>query len=444
MDKDKIWKSILDHLRSELSPTNFSYFKQTSISEITQSSIILSVPTQFFAETLRQKFLLQINQAIYQILEQNLAVEFIIDSSKLTKGSFETEDEEDLFSIPMYTSASIPATPLNTKYTLDSFVVGLSNNLAFAAAQAVVANPGISYNPLFIYGHSGVGKTHLMQAIGNELFRKNPHLKILYAPSEKFMNDFVESIQTKQMGAFRSKYRNCDLFLIDDVQFISGRDAMQEEFFHTFNEIYSKSLQIILTSDKPPGEIQKLEPRLVSRLQGGLMVDIQLPDFDTRMAIIKSKLLEKNDDLPEDILRFIAETTASNTRELEGKITQVLSLKFQGQPVTLDMAKAKLGQSTIKTTRLDYKKVISEINQYFNVKTTDLTGPRRQKELVLPRQIAMFLLYNECKLPLEKVGQILGGRDHTTIMHGVKKIEEAQDRDREVQNILGELMQQLI
>jgi chromosomal replication initiator protein len=334
---------------------------------------------------------------------------------------------------------------LNPKYSLSNFVVGLTNNLAFAAAQAVAQNPGTTYNPLFIYGPSGVGKTHLMHAIGNTITAKDPRAKLVYVTSERFMNDFVDSIQNKKTNEFRSRYRNCSLLLIDDIQFIAGKDSTQEEFFHTFNELSTKNAQIVLTSDRPPNDMQKLETRLMSRFQGGLMVDIQLPDFDTRMAILRAKLSERGDTLPEEVLQLIAENITSNTRELEGKLISILSLlKLTNQPPTLEFIRAQIGKSTNAPGQtIDQKQVMTLIHRYFNIKPQDLTGPRRQKELVMPRQIAMYLLYEDCHLPFEKVGSLLGGRDHTTILHGVEKIKVAIDRDREIARIILDLRQQL-
>jgi chromosomal replication initiator protein len=353
------------------------------------------------------------------------------------------EPEPGFFQIPV--KSSHPTFSLNPKYTLENFVVGLTNNLAFAAAQAVVENPGIAYNPLYIYGPSGVGKTHLMQAIANELIAKNPDTKPVFASSERFMNDFVESIKSKSTESFRHRYRSCDILLIDDIQFISGKDSTQEEFFHTFNDLHSKNSQLVFTSDRPPNEIEKLESRLASRFQGGLMVDVQLPDFDTRMAILKAKLSEKNEELSEEFLNMIAENITSNTRELEGKLTQLLQRRrLTGQPLNEETVMKVLGtRPAVKRENLDPKQVLDSVNKYFNISMADIIGPRRQKELVLPRQIAMFLMYDECKTPFEKIGEILGGRDHTTIMHGVDKIRESANRAREVQRLIIEIRQKL-
>lgn len=443
MEEDKTWPRILNLIKEQISSANFrTWFSQASLANLKDSHLVISVPSAFIKGQLIARYDSLIKQAASQLLGQKVEIDYQVDASIFVPVAPE-EPIEEVFS---FSPSSPPTTPtLNPRYSLENFVVGLTNNLAFAAAQAVVQNPGTTYNPLFIYGPSGVGKTHLMQAIGKALASKNPYQKIVYAPSERFMNDFVESIQTKRMGNFRSKYRNCDLFLIDDIQFFSGKDSIQEEFFHTFNEIHAKNLQIVLTSDKAPNEIQRLEPRLQSRFQGGLMVDIQLPDFDTRMAILKAKLNQRGESLPEEILQAIAASIVSNTRELEGKLIQILQVvKLQSLEPSLDNIQKFLGPSQTTNKQLDQKKVLLYINQYFSLKTTDLIGPRRQKELVLPRQLAMYILYTDCRLPFEKIGDLLGGRDHTTIMHGVDKIKQAIPRDREIQRILIEIKQLLI
>lgn len=386
----------------------------------------------------------ELKKATLESFGKDLEIELRVDSSLNTKHNEETDAGLEL-DFEVHTP-DLSTTGLNPKYSIENFMVGLSNNLAYAAAQAVINNPGTSYNPLFIYGGTGVGKTHLMHAVGNALIQKNPHLKIIYCSSEKFMNDFIQSIQTKRTGDFRAKYRNCGLLLIDDVQFISGRDSTQEEFFHTFNELQAKNSQIILTSDRPPNEIQKLEGRLASRFQGGLMVDIQLPDFDTRVAIIRAKCREKGDNVPEECITLIAELVETNARELEGKLMQIIQIaKLSNKQLNTEFIRGFLGKPQASSNmKPDHKKVFSEINRYFNIKMADITGPRRKKELVLPRQLAMYLLYEECKIPYERIGDLLGGRDHTTVLHGVDKIRTAQLTDREIQRVLTELKQALL
>lgn len=441
---DTRWPKVLDIISDQISSTNYKGWFAPTKAELIGGELIVYVPNNFVKETLSIKFLPILQPAISQHFGSNTNFIIKVDPGKCGKPP-KTEDEIELdFTTPAPRNV---ASGLNPKYTLSNFVVGFSNNLAYAAAQAIVKNPGLSYNPLFIYGGTGVGKTHLMQGIGHAMLQNNPRLKVIYCSSEKFMNDFVQGIQTKKMGDFRAKYRNSDLLLIDDIQFISGRDAIQEEFFHTFNELQGRNTQIVLTSDRPPHEIQKLEARLASRFQGGLMVDIQQPDFDTRVAILKAKCEEQREEVSDSILTLIAESMVTNARELEGKLLQIVqTAKLLNQPVTEDYVRQILGQSINipSAQKLDPKKVIIEVNRYFNIKTVDLVGPRRKKELVLPRQIIMYLLYQECKLPYQRIGEILGGRDHTTIMHGVEKIHEASARDREIQRMIIEIKQVLV
>lgn len=435
---NSVWQKALDCFKEEVSTSNYrTWFSKTSAT-LENNKLLIETPSSFVKDQLTTK-LRPLVEKVVTSLYGKVELEFSVNPSL----GGQKEEVENSLELSLPISVNLPNNNLNTRYTLENFVVGLSNNLAFAAGQAVVQNPGISYNPLFIYGGTGVGKTHLMVGIGHALRKKNPNLRIIYCSSEKFTNDFVQSIQSKRTGDFRAKYRSCDLLLVDDIQFISGRDATQEEFFHTFNELQSKNSQIILTSDRSPHEIDKLEGRLQSRFQGGLMVDIQQPDFDTRVAILKAKCQEKGDIVSQECLTLIAGGMPTNGRELEGKLIQILQAsKLNNQPLNLDFVKKFLGK-TYQLTKIDHKKVVLGINHYFNIKSADLVGPRRQKELVIPRQFAMYLLYEECKLPFERIGELLGGRDHTTIMHGVDKIKEGIQRDREMQRILIEIKQTL-
>lgn len=445
--QEEKWQKILEFIKEQISFTNYKgWFGPTQLGEFTEGKLTIRVGSAFYKNQLIVRYEQLIKHAVEEVLGEVMDIEYAIDPTLLpTKKAQRKEladEEEEIFSLPQSPQVS---SPLNPRYTLQNFIVGSTNNLAYAAAQAIIQSPGTLYNPLFVYGPSGVGKTHLMQGVGSSLVTKNPYAKLIYASSERFLVDFVDSIQNKKMGDFRSKYRSTDILLIDDIQFIAGKDSAQEEFFHTFNELYSRNAQIILTSDRPPNEMQKLESRLMSRFQGGLMVDIQLPDFETRVAILKAKLSERGEYLSDEILALIAENVQSNIRELEGKLIQILQVsKLQNQPITVESVNQFLGKSQFSTaTSFDYRKVLTTINHYFNVKQSDLMGPRRQKELVLPRQIAMYLMYQECNLPQEKIGQILGGRDHTTVLHGIEKIKAALNRDREIQRFIGEIKQQL-
>ncbi|TSC87834.1 MAG: chromosomal replication initiator protein [Microgenomates group bacterium Gr01-1014_7] len=437
MDNLRLWHKFLQTIRSEISPANFkTYFLKTLLKSVGDDKITLSVPSAFIVETLDRDYKKLIEDIFEKLLGKKPTVEFVVKEFEQVP----EENREDFFQAPQSSTTS----SLNPKYTLENFVVGLSNNVAYAAAQAVVQNPGISYNPLFFYGGTGVGKTHLMVGIGNAILTKKPHLKIIYCSSEKFTNDYVAAIQTRKMGEFRAKYRATGLLLVDDVQFFSGRDQTQEEFFHTFNELTTKNSQIVLTSDRPPNEMPKLEDRLKSRFQGGLMVDIQPPGIDTRVAILKAKCAERGESLPEECLNLIASSVETNARELEGTLIRILqTLKTQNLPPTEEVIRSYLGQKPITPLSLNHKQVLSGLCEYFNIKMSDLTGPKRVKELVLPRHLAMHILSEELNLTVERIGEILGGRDHTTVMHGRDKIKHLITTDREMQRIMIEVKQTL-
>lgn len=436
MDNLRLWHKFLEIIKPQISSDNYkAWFLKTSIKEVTDDKVILSVPSAFVKETLYQKYLKLIEGTFEQLTSKRLKIEFII------RESIQKQTTEEDFFQPIQTQVSV----INPKYTLQNFVVGPTNNVAYAAAQAVVQNPGMSYNPLFVYGGTGVGKTHLMLGIGNAILQKRRGAKINYCSSEKFMNDYVEAIQTHKMADLRRKYRMADILLIDDIQFFSGREGTQEEFFHTFNELQGRNSQMVFTSDRPPHEIAKLEDRLKSRFVGGLMVDIQPPDFDTRVAILKAKCLEKGESLPEDSVRLLASSLDSNIRELEGRLMQILQLlKLKGLPPTAENINLSLGQRSQKPMNSDPKQILSAVCDYFNLSAKDLTGPKRQKELVLPRHITMYLLSEELKLTVARIGQLLGGRDHTTVMHGRDKIKKMMVSDREIQRIFSEVKNRVI
>lgn len=437
MDNLRLWHKFLQAIKPIVGLDNYkAWFLKTTLKSLTDEKITLSTPHAFIKETLHQKHLSLIENTFENLLGKRLPVEFII---KEAETKIQEENEEDFFQ-PIQTATAV----INPKYTLANFVVGPSNNVAYAAAQAVVQNPGTSYNPLFLYGGTGVGKTHLMLGIGNALLAKNNRLKIIYCSSEKFMNDYVTAIQEHKMGYLRARYRMADILLIDDIQFFSGREGTQEEFFHTFNELQSRNSQMILTSDRVPQEIAKLEDRLKSRFVGGLMIDIQPPDFDTRVAILRAKCIEQGQFLPEDSLKLIASSLDSNIRELEGKLIQILQvLKAQNLSSDPENVAKFLGQSSRKPINTDHKQILSTICTFFNISLKDMTGPRRQKGLVLPRHIAMYFLSEELKLTVEKIGQVLGGRDHTTVMHGRDKMKKLIYTDREVQRIMVEVKQKI-
>ncbi len=436
MDNLRLWHKFLQTIKPIVGSDNYkAWFLKTSLKSYTDEKIILSTPHAFIKETLSQKYLQIIETNFANLLGKSVQIEFIVKETDIKKD----ETEEDFFQ-PIQTTIST----LNPKYTLENFVVGPSNNVAYAAAAAIVQNPGTSYNPLLIYGGTGVGKTHLMLGIGNAILKKSSHSKVIYCSSEQFMNDYVGAIQNHKMIDLRNKYRSAHILLIDDVQFFSGREGTQEEFFHTFNELQSKNAQMVLTSDRPPQEISKLEDRLRSRFAGGLMVDIQSPDFDTRVAILRAKSTEWGSLLSEESLKLIASSTQSSIRELEGKLLQITqTLKAQNLEASPENIASHLGKNPKKLLSLTHTQVISTICSYFHIASKDLLGPKRQKGLVLPRHFAMYILSEEMGMTVEKIGQILGGRDHTTVMHGRDKVKDLVLKDREVQRMFVEVKQNL-
>lgn len=437
MDNLRIWHKFLQLIKPLVGTDNFkAYFIKTTLKSYHEDKIVLSAPSAFIKESLVQKYKKVIEDAFEKLLDKTVFVEVLVKEADI---QVEAVDED--FFQPEQSKTSF----LNPKFTLENFVVGPTNNVAFAAAQAVAQNPGTSYNPLFIYGGTGVGKTHLMIGIGNSIAKKHPGFKITFCSSEKFTNDYVHALQTKQFNVFRSRYRSVNVLLVDDIQFFSGREGIQEEFFHTFNELSSINSQIVITSDRPPFEIAKLEDRLKSRFQGGLMVDIQLPDFETRVAILRNKCAEQGSYLSDSCLNLISASVETNARDLEGKLTQILqSLKTTNLAPTEENIRMLLGKKqTEEIKNLTPKQIIAKICQYFAVKQPDLTGPKRVKELILPRHLTMYILSQDLNMTVEKIGEMLGGRDHTTVMHGRDKIKKMVTEDRETQRILLEVKQSL-
>lgn len=436
MDNLRLWNKFLETIKPIIGTAKLrTFFSQCSIQSVEENKITVATPHAFAKATLNQQHLPLVEQIFADLLKKKVKIEFIVK-----EGNAPPQSEEEVFFQPVRIQTVI----LNPKYTLENFVVGPSNNVAYAAAQAVVQNPGISYNPLFLYGGTGVGKTHLMLGIGNALLAKKPYLKIIYCSSDKFMNDYVSAIQEHKMNSFRAKYRVADILLVDDIQFFSGREGTQDEFFHTFNELQSKNSQMVLTSDKAPQEIAKLEDRLKSRFAGGLMMDIQPPDFDTRVAILRAKCVEQGTVLPEDSLKLIASSLDSNIRELEGKLIQIIqNLKTRNLMPAPENIAGFLNQPLRKSNGIDHKQVLSTICNFFNITLKDLTGPKRYKELVLPRHITMYLLSEELNLTVERIGEVLGGRDHTTVMHGRNRIRNLVVSDSGVQRMLIEVKQKM-
>ncbi len=331
---------------------------------------------------------------------------------------------------------------LNPKYTFESFVVGNANRFAQAAALAVAENPGEAYNPLFIYGGVGLGKTHLMQAIGHFIHQADPSKKILYMTSESFTNEMISAIQQKRNYEFREKIRKVDVLMVDDIQFIAGRESTQQEFFNAFNELHNDSKQIILTSDKPPKDIQRLEDRLVSRFEWGLVADIQRPDVDTRVAILREKTVQEHIEVPDDVLQLIASKIDSNIRELEGCLTRLVAYSsLVKEPITLDLCERALKEifDSKRHKQITAELVMNTVCDYYGLTMDDMTGPTRKREITVPRQIAMFLTREMTGMSLPQIGNVFGGRDHTTVLHSCKTVEGNMAANTDVRAVVEDI-----
>lgn len=333
---------------------------------------------------------------------------------------------------------------LNPKYVFDKFIVGNSNRVTYSAARSVADNPGFHYNPLFIYGGVGLGKTHLLHAIGIEATRQQPHLRALYVSSEKFTNDLVESIRFNRQEDFRNRYRNVDILLIDDIQFIAGKDTTQEEFFHTFNALHQDNRQIVMCSDRPPKAMLVLEDRLRSRFEGGFITDVQMPDYEMRLAILRAKAEFQPSPIPDDVLDYIARKNFTNIRELEGALTRVVGYSLHSRsPLTVDLATQALEDIMHNNQRkmITPERVIETVSQFFNIETKELKGRSRSQDIVLPRQIAMYIIREHTECSLVEVGQAFGGRDHTTVMHGCDKIQREVETNSHIRQQVNTITQ---
>ena len=427
MNNEQLWQAVLGEIELSLSRANFTtWFKNTFISSCENGKAIVCVPNTFTKAWLEKKYHKEIAQAFKNIGTENIKeIIYKVEAKKtgpindlLRKIKIKKDDEADK-------PTTINRFGLNSRYLFDSFIVGKNNELAHAACQAVAANPGHAYNPLFIYGGVGLGKTHLLQAIGHELSKRSD--KILYVSSEKFTNDYIYAVRNGQAKNFKDHYRNVDLLLIDDIHFMGGKDGTQEEFFHTFNELHQTNKQIVISSDRPPKAIPALEKRLLSRFEWGMIADISAPDLETRIAILEAKCKEKNYKLEKDILIYIANNIQSNIRELEGALNRLIAYyEFNNSLPTIETTKNVLAGiiSNFQSKSTTPKVIIDAVSKFFDISIKDLTGESRKKELVVPRQIVMYLMRKEINSSYPSIGQELGGRDHTTAMHAFNKISK--------------------
>ena len=449
MDKDKLWQSVLAQMQLHISKANFAtWFQNTEIALKENERVIISVPNAFSKEWLSNKYYKLMLKTMHDIDNTIRELEFTINPQNLMASPAKKEDEAQKLNLEQLKFEEFKInkdTNLNPKYAFENFVVGSFNELAYAAGVAVSENPGYAYNPLFIYGGVGLGKTHLMQSIGNKIADDPKKKKVKYMPSEKLVSGIVSAIRSNTMEQFKQSLAPIDVLIIDDIQFISGKTKSQEEFFHIFNSLYEKNKQIILSSDRPPNAIPELEERLKSRFEGGMTVDVSLPEYETRLAILKTKLQEKNLKIPEDILEFIASNVKKNIRELEGALNSLLIYyKTNNTMPTLDVAKKLLKGFVFSPFDVaNYKKIIETVSKFYNLEEKMLFNPTRRKEIVRPRQIAMFLLRKELKYSFPAIARKFGGKDHTTVIYAFKKIQQEMDENNKLADEVGVIKQRV-
>ncbi len=436
MANNRLWQETLSHLEKTLSVQNFNtWIKPIECTGLNKDIINLEVPNRFILDWVRENYSLLIQETISQIGAVSYNIKYSIKSvsnenKDEKKSKIKTEEKTEINKV-IKQEINKTNLNLNEKYTFEEFVSGSSNQFAYAAAMAVANNPATTYNPLFIYGGVGLGKTHIINAIGNAVTKKDPELKVCYYSSEKFMNELINSLRYAKMDEFRKKFRSMDVLLIDDVQFIAGKERTQEEFFHTFNALYESHKQIVVTSDKFPKDIPGLEERLRSRFEWGLIADIQPPDVETKQAILKMKADQNGIIIPQDVALFLANSVSSNVRELEGYLIRVGAYaSLTSTPISLNMAKEVLKDILIEKNReITIEEIQKGVAAHFNVKVSDLKSPKRLKVLVIPRQIAMYISRQLTASSYPEIGERFGGKDHSTIIHAIKKIEKQIETD---------------
>jgi chromosomal replication initiator protein len=434
MDAKQVWRAALGELQVSLSPANYeTWLRDTQLLDVDEQRFRIAVPNGFAKDWLESRYRSLISQTLARIVGYSVQVEFLISSAPDVPPDAEVGEtvqgpaspSPQVRVEPTRVGGEGGTTYLNPRYTFSNFIVGSANRLAHAASLSVAERPGHAYNPLFLYGGVGLGKTHLMHAIGNQVIAKFPRKRVVYATSEKFTNEFITSIQQGKIDEFRARYRRIDLLLIDDIQFIADKERTQEEFFHTFNAIHEDGKQIVLSSDRPPKAILTLEERLRSRFEWGLIADLTAPDLETRIAILRAKAEEGAVPITSDVIEFIARKVVSNIRELEGALNRMVAYASMGaMPIGIELAQAVLSNVLYnpKKRQVTPERIAKVVADYYSVPMDVLQGQKRDKAIVVPRQIAMFLMRAETDVSLLRIGAELGGRDHSTVLHACDKI----------------------
>jgi chromosomal replication initiator protein len=441
MNAQQAWQSTLGQLQTEMSKAAFdTWVRCAELVSYAQGEFTIGVQNAYARDWLESRLSSTISSLLSGFLESPQTVNFVVwhkDEETCERAEMIEAEEEAALTKPVLVSS-----PFNARYVFDTFVVGSSNRLAHAACVAVAENPARAYNPLFLYGGVGLGKTHLLHAIGNMAHAQG--LQVLYVSSEEFTNDLINAIRTHNTVSFRDRYRNIDVLLIDDIQFIAGKESTQEEFFHTFNTLHGQEKQIVITSDRSPKAMVTLEERLRSRFEWGLIVDIQPPDLETRIAILRSKADRAGRKVPDAILEAIARQVQSNIRELEGSLTRVLAYAdLSGRPLSLELVDIALADLLPQRRTLEPRQVVAVVASAFGVTMEQMMGRDRSREVALPRQVAMYLLREEQSVSLPQIGEVLGGRDHTTVMYACDKVADMLERDDRLRRQVGQIREQL-
>jgi chromosomal replication initiator protein len=447
MKAEQAWQSVLGQLQTEMPKASFdTWVRDTQVLSYEDGMLVVGVDNAYARDWLESRLASTVNRLLVGVMNRSVDVRFVVSSGTETAGEADDQQPDVLDSEP----ASLINAPLaierhpalNPRYIFDNFVVGSNNRLAHAAALAVAENPAHSYNPLFLYGGVGLGKTHLLHAIGNACHERG--LNVLYVSSEEFTNDMINSIRMHTTQAFREKYRSADVLLVDDIQFIAGKESTQEEFFHTFNTLHGQDKQIIVSSDRPPKAMVTLEERLRSRFEWGLAADIQPPDLETRLAILRSKAERAGRTVPDEILETIARRVQSNIRELEGALNRILAFAdLSGSPLTPQLAEVALADLLPQRRDLTTDQVVALVANKFKVTVDQLIGRDRSREIALPRQVAMYLLRREVNVSLPQIGEALGGRDHTTVMYAIQQIASKIETDSGLRRDVIDIKQQM-
>ena len=449
-DLAEIWVKCTDKFKESANEKIFDVWIKPIIPlEVTDTYYKVAIKNSFFKTMLEENYANLIEGILSNIMGKNISliIETMEGEASLSEELLEprpTKTQQQQLFTEKTAEQQIDESNLNPKFVFETFVIGNSNRFAHAAAQAVANNPAHAYNPLFLYGGVGLGKTHLMHAIGNRIKQNNPGMKVLYTTSEKFTNEIINSIQNKNTEAFRQKYRNIDCLIIDDIQFLKGKEQTQVEFFHTFNALKDANKQIIISSDRPPREIETLEDRLRSRFDQGLTADIHPPDLETRMAILRTKALSDNIQMPNDVITLLATNIATNIREIEGAYTKIVAYtSLMDMPITMETAQKVLSDmgNTVKTRTITFEGITKVVAEHYNIKQDELFNKKRTQNIAHPRQVAMYLCRELADLSYPKIGELFGGRDHTTVIHAYEKISKNKNTNLALQKELQEMIE---